>query len=30
MDNNITKFIMGELDLDKDWGNFVSTSAERL
>ena len=25
MDNNITKFIMGELDLDKDWGNFVST-----
>lgn len=25
MDNNITKFIMGELDLDKDWDNFVST-----
>ena len=41
MDNNITKFIMGELDLSKDWDNFVSTylnmggeqvrtSAERL
>lgn len=25
MDNNITKFIMGELDLSKDWDNFVST-----